>query len=993
MSFLRALLCAALAVSAASAAPVRKPKPAGPRPVDLVDPFIGTGGHGHTFPGPSLPFGMIQPGPDTRLTGWDGCSAYHFSDSVIYGFSHTHLSGVGVSDYGDILLLPATGPVKLKSGYHAKGEQAPTFDPSGYGSHFRKDHEQASAGYYAVSLDDYGVKAELTATLRAGLHRYTFERAEGAHVLLDLQHRDEVITSSLKIVDDHTVEGLRRSNAWAADQPVYFVVRFSKPFRAELAVDDQLRAGLRSAEGKNLKAVLRFQVKAGETVLAKVGLSGVDVDGARRNLDGELPGWDFEGTRRAAHGAWARELDKVEVEGGTDNQRAIFYTALYHAFLQPNVFTDVDGRYLGRDLKIHRAAGYTQHTVFSLWDTFRAAHPLYTILETRRTRDFIQTFLAQAEQGGLLPVWELWGNETGCMIGNHAIPVIVDAYLKGIRGFDAEKAFEAMKKSAMQDRLGFAAYRQQGYIPFDQEVESVSKTLEYGYNDWCIAQMAKVLGKADDYAVFLKRSQAYQHLLDPETGLMRPKANGHFKTPFDPAEVDHNYTEANAWQYSFFVPHDISGHMARLGGPAGYAAKLDEMFAAASRTKGREQVDITGLVGQYAHGNEPSHHMAYLYSFAGQPWKTQAMVRRLMNEMYHKDPDGLIGNEDCGQMSSWFVLSAMGFYPVNPCGGEYVIGSPLFSRVTLKLENGKRFVIQARGEGPYVQSVKLNGQAYGKGFLRHVDIKKGGMISFTLGQAPNQAWGSGEADRPHTSVNEHLIQPAPYVAEGDLLFQERTAVKLASPLSGAVIHFTLDGTTPTEASPRYEAPIELRDSATLSFVAFAKGLPPSPKAEARFKRMPVKWGVDLQTPFHPQYSAGGANALVDGIRGGTDFRLGGWQGFLGTDLVAVVDLRAAQPIRKVALGCLQDQNAWIFMPAEVTFELSLDGQAWGPALRVANPVSPKQDGAIIHDFAAEAGGQQARYIRVRARSIGPCPDWHKGTPGASFLFVDELTVE
>jgi len=988
MSLRRALLCATLAVSA-FAAPAGKQKP-----VDLVDPFLGTGGHGHTFPGPSLPFGMVQPGPDTRLTGWDGCSGYHFSDSVVYGFSHTHLSGTGVSDYGDVLLLPATGPVKLKSGYHAKGEQAPTFDTTGYGSRFRKDGERASAGYYAVTLEDYGVKAELTSTLRAGFHRYTFTRAEGAHVLLDLQHRDEVIASSLKIVDDRTVEGLRRSKAWATDQPVYFVVRFSKPFRAQLAVDDQLcPEGIQSAEGKNLKAVLRFKLKAGETVLAKVGLSGVDLDGARRNLDGEIPHWDFERTRTAARAAWTKALGKVEAEGGTEAQRSIFYTALYHAFLQPNVFTDTDGRYLGRDLKIHRAQGYTQHTVFSLWDTFRAAHPLYTILETRRTRDFIRTFLAQAEQGGLLPVWELWGNETGCMIGNHAIPVIVDAYLKGIRDFDAEKAYAAMKKSVQQDRLGLEAYRRYGYIPYDQEVESVSKTLEYAYNDWCVAQMAKALGKVEDYALFLKRAQAYQHLLDPETGLMRPKADGRFKTPFDPAEVDHNYTEANAWQYSFFVPHDVAGHMARLGGADAYAAKLDEMFAASSRTKGRDQADITGLVGQYAHGNEPSHHMAYLYSFAGQPWKTQAMVRRLMEEMYRKDPDGLIGNEDCGQMSSWFLLSAMGFYPVNPCGGEYVIGSPLFARITLKLENGKRFVIRTAGAGPYIQSAKLNGRASTAGFLRHANILKGGTLSFALGTSPNRAWGSREEDRPHTFVREHRIQPAPYLAAGEPVFQERTQVSLASPLAGTVIRYTLDGNVPTEVSPRFQAPIELRESTVLTFIAFADGLPPSPVVETRFKRISVPWGIELQTPFNPQYPAGGTQALVDGLRGGTDFRLGGWQGYLGTDLLAVVDLKVERPIHRLALGCLQDQNAWIFMPSEVTFELSTDGQAWRPAGTAKNTVPQTQEGALIRDFAVEVDGQQARYLRVRARAIGPCPDWHKGTPNPSFLFADEIIVE
>jgi hypothetical protein len=550
-----------------------------------------------------------------------------------------------------------------------------------------------------------------------------------------------------------------------------------------------------------------------------------------------------------------------------------------------------------------------------------------------------------------------------------------------------------MRKSAMQDRLGLAAYRRHGFIPFDQEVESVSKTLEYAYDDWCIAQMAKALGKTEDYALFLKRSQAYQHILDPETGLMRPKADGRFKTPFDPAEVDHHYTEANAWQYSFFVPHDVAGHMARLGGPEAYAAKLDEMFGAPNRTKGRSQVDITGLVGQYAHGNEPSHHMAYLYSFAGQPWKTQAMVRRLMEEMYRKDPDGLIGNEDCGQMSSWFLLSAMGFYPVNPCGGDYVIGSPLFGRVTLKLENGRRFVIRAQGHGSYIQSATLNGRGTTKGFLRHADILKGGELTFTLGTEPNRAWGSREADRPHTAEREHLIQPAPYVAKGEPVFQARTLVSLASPLPSAAIHFTLDGGTPTEASPRFQAPLELSENTTLNAIAFAAGFPPSPKLEARFKRIFVPWGIEIQTPLHPQYTAGGKQALVDGLRGSTDFRLGGWQGYLGRDLLAEVDLKTPRPIHRLALGCLQDQNAWIFMPAEVSFELSLDGQAWSPAGSVLNTVPEKHDGAIVRDFAVEVGGQQARYVRVRARCIGPCPEWHKGSPEPSFIFVDELIVE
>ena len=629
-------------------------------PVDCVDPMIGTGGHGHTFPGPALPFGMVQLSPDTRLTGWDGCSGYHDSDRRVFGFSHTHLSGTGVSDYGDILLLPATGKIRWISGY------APEDSARGYGSRFRKADERASAGYYAVHLDDYGVTAELTATLRAGMHRYTFERGGPAHILLDLSHRDEVIESSLRVVGPQEIEGFRRSRAWARNQRVYFVARFSRPVDALIAVDDRPREGLTFAEGTNVKAALRFTAKRGEAVLVKVGISAVDIDGARRNLDEEIPGWGFEAVHQAARLAWEEALGRITVRGGTLEQETAFYTALYHALLQPNTWSDTDGRYRGRDDAIHMAEGRTQYTVFSLWDTFRAAHPLYTILEPARTTDFIETFLAQRREGGRLPVWELAANETDCMIGYHAVSVIADAYAKGIRGFDAEAAFEAMRASAEEDARGLAAYRKYGYIPADKESESVSKTLEYAYDDWCIARMAEALGNEFERAKFDRRAASWRSLLDPATGFMRPKRNAAWLAPFRPTEVDFNFTEANSWQYTFFVPQDISGEMEALGGPAAYAAKLDSLFAASPQTTGREQSDITGLIGQYAHGNEPSHHMAYLYAYAGQPWKTQERVREIMDTMYAARPDGLIGNEDCGQMSAWYVLSALGFYSVCP---------------------------------------------------------------------------------------------------------------------------------------------------------------------------------------------------------------------------------------------------------------------------------------------------------------------------------------
>lgn len=964
------------------------------RPVDRVNPMIGTGGHGHTFPGPTLPFGMIQPGPDTRLTGWDGCGGYHDSDRVIYGFSHTHLSGVGVPDYGDILLLPATGPVKLRNGYRAQGEQRPTHDTAGYGSSFRKETEKATAGYYGVTLDTYGVRAELTTALRSGFHRYTFQKTDNAHVLVDLTHRDEVLASSLRVVDDRTIEGFRRSRAWAKDQPVYFTLRFDRPFRATLAVDDALQAGQTAAEGKNVKAMLAFDLKPGQTVQAQIALSAVDAEGARNNLRVDLPHWDFAKVHRAARAAWSRELDRVQVQGGTEAEQRIFYSGLYHAYIQPNIFQDADGRYLGRDGRIHMAKGYTHHTVFSLWDTFRAAHPLYTILQTKRTRDWMQTFLTQYEQGGLLPVWELWGNETDCMIANNAIPVMVDAWLKGIRAFDGEKAFEAMKKSAMQSRLGLEAYQRHGFVPHDEEAESVSKTLEYAYNDWCIAQMAKALGKTEDEAFFTKRSQAYLHLFDPETGILRPRTRSGFLTPFNPTEVNHHFTEANAWQYTFFVPHDIQGHMARLGGADAYATKLDALFSAPSQTTGRQQVDITGLVGQYAHGNEPSHHVAYLYAFAGQPWKTQAMVARLRKEMYQDAPDGLSGNEDCGQMSAWYIFSALGFYPVNPSGGQYILGSPAFQKASLKLENGRTFTVRAEGlqQGPYVQSVALNGKAWSRTWFNHEELMKGGELVFRMGAKPNQAWGAAPEARPQSAITSHRIQPAPFVAAGEPVFQHRTTLALQSTQAGARIHFTSDGTTPTERSPRYTAPLTFEKDAVVTFRAFTDGLPPSPVVEAPLKRMAAPMGVQLLTSPRSQY-APDPKVLADGLRGAKDFRLGGWFGFEATDLQAIVDLQSPRPVKRLSLGCLQDPNSWIFMPTRVDFEWSLDGHSWQAAGTVQNPIDPRKEGHTIHDFTVETALPQARYIRVRAHSLMTCPNWHKGAGGPAFLFADELSVE
>ena len=689
-----------------------------------VNPFIGTGGHGHTFPGAIVPYGMVQLSPDTRLTGWDGCSGYHYSDSKIYGFSHTHLSGTGISDYGDILLTPTVG--------------------RSYSGHFQHRNETAAPGYYSVRLDEDNILVELTATARVGMHRYTFPRTDNANIVLDLAHRDKVLDSGFRTVGVNLVVGWRRSSSWAKDQVVYFALEFSQTFIAHDSID------------ADRKTYFRFDTRTGAPLLVKVGISAVDVDGALKNLRAEVSHWDFEKVKTDAKAAWNAELNKLTIKGGTAAQLTNFYTSLYHVMTVPNLFMDVDGRYRGRDFKTHVAQDFSNYTVFSLWDTFRAAHPLYTIIDPERTRDFIKTFLTQYEQGGRLPVWELAANETDTMIGYHAVSVIADAAVKGIDGFDLNKAYEAMKHSAeFRQHGGLGAYIDHGFITTEDDRESVSKVLEYAYDDWCIAQVARKLGWTADYQRYSARAQSYKNVFDYSTGFMRPRSNGGWVEPFDPREVTSAFTEANSWQYTFFAPQDISGLVALMGGRAKFAGKLDQLFTVESRTTGREQVDITGLIGQYAHGNEPSHHMAYLYDYVGQPWKTQMRVRQIMDQFYKPGPDGLIGNEDCGQMSAWYVLSAAGFYPVTPGSTVYAIGTPLFPEVRFNLQNGKSFVVRAVNASErniYIQSARMNGKTYNKSFLLHQDLMAGGELVFTMGPRPNVRWGVGRGNEPVSRI-------------------------------------------------------------------------------------------------------------------------------------------------------------------------------------------------------------------------------------------------
>ncbi|WP_298712678.1 GH92 family glycosyl hydrolase [Chitinophaga sp.] len=949
-----------------------------------VNPFIGTGGHGHTYPGPSMPFGMVQLSPDTRLKGWDGCSGYHYTDSVMYGFSHTHLSGTGIEDYCDILLMPVTGQ--------------PAWHNEAYASPFSHANEKAYAGFYSVKLDKYDIRASLTATRRVGLHKYEFPAsAKEGHVLLDLYHRDIVINSSLKVINDSTIVGMRTSTSWAKEQILFFAMKFSQPFRSHtVALGDTTKGALQRAEGRNIKAYFTFDVT--KPVYVKVAISGVSEAGAMKNLDAEMPGFDFDGTLAAATKAWNTELGKIEVKGGTEDQQTMFYSALYHACLNPNLYMDVDGQYRGTDLKVHKAEGFENHSVFSLWDTHRALHPLMTIINPTRTNDWINTFLAQYKNGGMLPVWELSGNETFCMIGYHSVPVIVDAYQKGIRGYDPKLALEAMRSYAEGTRFGMQDYIRQGYLSMDTQPESVSRTLEYSYDDWCIAQMAKMLGDTEVHDRYMRRAQSYKNIYDASTGFMRGKIGARWMSPFLPTEVNNYFTEANSWQYSFYAPQDVSGLMQLNGGREKFIDKLNHLFTTEDKLSGRHQSDITGLIGQYAHGNEPSHHIAYLFNYAGQPWRTQELVHQVMNTMYHNAPDGLSGNEDCGQMSAWYVMSAMGIYPVRPGDGQYAIGTPTFDEVKIHLESGKTFTIKANNRSSnnfYVKGVSVK-DATGKtenlriSALPHSTIMAGGEMTFDMSGTPDKTWATG-TNVPVSAITEDLIVAVPYLEAAEDRFKNSMQVKLKAVEPNTSIFYSLDGTSPDKNAKEYTGPITLKQTVRLKAVAFRNGQY-SQVTETPFYLIPTDKTIEVLSKVHPQFTAGGPDALIDGIRGREDFRLGAWQSHYPGNLEAIVDLKAPRQLKKLGLGVLQDIGSWIWYPTQVEFFLSDDGKNFKSAGVVKNDFSPREHGNFIQTLSLPLQAK-ARYVKVVATSIGVIPDWHPGKGEHGHIFADEIIIE
>ncbi|MDG2517385.1 GH92 family glycosyl hydrolase [Lysobacter soli] len=767
---------AALALASGLAAAATPSGGAGAKAYASVDPFIGTGGEGHTFPGATVPFGMVQLSPDTQIKsrkeGYGWAAGYRHDDHTIVGFSHTHFSGTGHSDLGDVLVMPIAGEVKLERGDVDK-------PGSGYTSRFDHEDERAEPGYYAVTLQDYGIRAELTASPRVGVHRYTFPNGKPAHVLVDLRtsmydYPGKVQWSRLRLRPDGTLTGFRETRGWAPGRQLYFAMRFSKPvsghqfhdteenvvykgFPPPGEKDPRQRAQI---EGRQLVGALDFAAAQGESMIVKVAISPVSEEGAIANLDAEVPGFDFDAVRADAKAQWTQALSALDVDAPEPMRRSV-YTALYHTLMGPSLFMDVDGRYRGPDNAVHQAKGFTNYSTFSLWDTYRALHPLLTIVQPeQRTNDFVNSLLAsrRASAYGVLPVWAFHGLETWCMIGYHAVPVIADAYMKGIRGYDANEALDAMVASASYGPYdGIAQYMQLGYVPIDEEGEAASKTLEYAFDDWTISRMAGEMGRDDVAKQFGKRATNWQHAFDESTGYMRArKRDGSFREPFDPSASGYgtDYTEGNAWQYSWYVPQDVAGLAAAHGGEDKLLARLDAVFDAKVDPKIFEHMeDITGLIGWYAHGNEPSHHVAYLYAYAGQPWRTQARLGNIMKTQYAPRPDGLAGNDDLGQMSAWYVFTALGFYPVAPGSNEYVIGRPFMPRATLNLPNGKRFNVIADGLDDahlYIGTATLNGKPLERAFLRHDEIMAGGELRFTMQAQPNKTWATDPSQRPYS---------------------------------------------------------------------------------------------------------------------------------------------------------------------------------------------------------------------------------------------------
>lgn len=965
-------------------------------PADFVDPFIGTAAHGHTFPGSTVPFALVQVSPDTGTQGWDWCSGYHSSDNSIMGFSHSHLSGTGGSDLGDILFMPSA-----RAEFFVSGEKNDTVI-SGYRSHFKKENEKAGAGYYSVILDDNNVKVELTSTERAAMHRYVFSKHENQHVVIDLGHgiQDNTKKSYIRKVNDYTVEGFRTSTGWADEHTVYFYAKFSnKISRLVSKIPGGTTEDLQLV-ADDISAVVSFE-KAVDTLHVKVGISYVDCTGAKQNVETEIADNTFDQVRQNAYNQWNDVLKKVEVKG-SDDDKIIFYTALYHSMIAPYVMSDVDGRYIGPDRKHHTIEGENAYGLFSLWDTFRALHPLLTVIDPAKNQEFVRSLVRYYDQRGRLPVWDLNMRENNCMIGYHAVPVIVDAYMKGQRDFDIDKAMEAMIHSASQeDYSGLKYYRQFGFLPSDKENNAVSKALEYSYDDWCIAMMAKDMGNEEIYNEYIRRAQFYKNHFDSKDGFMKGRnSQGEFRVPFSPTEISilgqGDFTEGSSWHYSFFVPQDINTHIEMMGGDKAYSAKLDELFNSETVTA-EHSPDVTGLIGNYAQGNEPSHHVIYMYNYIGEAWKTQHMISRIKNEMYSSARDGLCGNEDCGQMSAWYAFSAMGFYPVTPASNVYAIGTPTFEQMTINLQNGKKFSIKAKNlskDNYYIQSATMNGKPYPKSYITHQDIENGSEIVFVMGSKPNKQWGAAIQDRPVADIQNGMTADdilstvvfEPFLDVKERVFSGDITVEMET-VAGNDIRYNFGTKQPTIRSTKATKPLTIKDDKVLSIRSFGKDGQPSSVGVHKFYKGRLKGGKITGTAPAEPYVNGGLASLNDGLLGGENYKNAEWIGYVGQTATLQAEFPIAREIRSVGFNAINSTGAWLFLPFEASATLYNNGKMVKKiAFKVPNARTSPEGAYYIGDKFSPLITDKIVWEIVG----GTIPEWHTSKGNKAWMFIDEL---
>lgn len=930
---------------------------------EKVNPFIGTGGHGHTYPGAVYPFGMVQPSPDTRTEGWDACSGYHYSDNSILGFSQTHLSGTGIADYCDILIMPTLQEPDLNNGYED------------FKSPFSHNKEKAHAGYYSVFLEKPQMQVEITSSARVAHYKFTPQKeSEYVYWIIDLKHRDQLLDHEINIIDEHNINGKRISKSWAQKQFLFY----------HLSTNQKLEFVKQDENGQRMVLKMKYAPE----IQLKIALSPVSSENANLNLQKEIPHWNWKKTYEKNQAAWNKELSRIEYQSDAD-QETTFYTALYHNFIVPNLYQDVNGDYRSTDLKVHNDTSFEYYTVFSLWDTYRATHSLYALLMPERTLDFIKTLLKQYEHGGQLSMWELAGNYTYCMIGYHAVSVISEAYLKGITDFDTRLALKALISASQRQELGKPFFRSNQVMEINDEHESVSKQQEYSYDDYAIGAFAGAIGDNQMANRYLKSSKYYMNLINPDNQFVQPRMNGKF-IDFDPTTVNHHYTEANGWQYNFAMAHDIIQYMKILGGADSLEAKLDKMFTT-NKMSGRNQVDITGLIGQYAHGNEPSHHITHIYNFTNTPSKTQFYTQKIIKEFYKNAPDGLIGNEDCGQMSAWYVFNCLGFYPFVPASDYYTITSPSGKYAKINLENGNIFEIinedYDKQESIYVKDMSLNGGLFERRYIKHESIKNGGNLKFSLSNKPqDESWKNKFI--PTQKVNSRFM-PLPNYNYENNIFKDSVLVSLDHIYDYVDIYYKIGE---SGGYKKFDQPFYISNSTNVFAYAQFRRVK-SIDAKAQFILLDHGMSIEGITPYYEAYDGGHRAALIDGIESHPHYHSGFWQGFYDTSMTVVIAFDEKRTVQEVSAGFLHDPRTWIWSPKSMKVYGSKNGKKYFELGKMDAPLARdnQKDQRIEYtiDFPLR---KKLKYIKVVAEYPGTIPKWHPGKGKPCFIFADEIII-